>query len=184
MNLPTKILIGFAPLIGISLTTLGILFMLGLIRPFRIPTGTMAPTILPGEKVWNERITLRRRKPMRGDIIVFRTEGIPTLPQDQLYTKRIAACPGDHLRISDGKLYINDAHVKVVETSDPIYQLPNQWQNTAFTNLTIPEEQYYVLGDNGTNSFDSRSFGCVPAENIIGLVRICYWPPRRIGRVR
>jgi signal peptidase I len=177
-----KLPIAAALLIGISLTTFIILFMLGLIRPFRIPTAAMAPTMLPGDKVVMEEITLHRCNPQRGDIIVFRTEGIPSLPQDQFYIKRVAGCPGEHVLISDGKLYVNDTQLTIAPTrTAPTYQLPGP---TPFTDLTVSKGQYYVLGDNATNSFDSRSYGCVPAENIIGLVRICYWPPKGIGLVR
>jgi signal peptidase I len=52
------------------------------------------------------------------------------------------------------------------------------------TNLTVPDGCYFLVGDRATNSFDSRSFGCVPRKNINGRICFCYWPPQRIGLVK
>jgi signal peptidase I len=180
-----KLLIGVAPVIGLLLNSTAVLFQLGFIRPFSVPTSTMAPTILPRDHLMMERLSLLRRPLSRGDVIVFRTEGIPTLPQDQFYVKRLAALPGEHVRISNGKLYINDTHATITsKIPEPTYQLPDPFQINANTDLIVPEATYYVLGDNGTNSLDSRSYGCVPAPNVLGRISFCYWPPRRIGLIR
>lgn len=180
-----KLLIAVAPVIGVSLASIGILFLLGFIRPFSIPNKGMAPTLLPGDHVMMERLTMLRRQPSRGDIIVFTTEGIRSLPQDQFYAKRIAAVPGEHVRISDGRLFVNDADVTITTIMpQPEYKLPDLFEVPMNTDLTVPPGKYYVLGDNGTNSLDSRSYGPVPAENILGRISFCYWPPRRIGRIR
>ena len=60
-----------------------------------------------------------------------------------------------------------------------------QWQaNAPYTDVTIPDDHYFVLGDNSTNSLDSRFFGCVPAANVLGRTWICYWPIPRAGLIK
>jgi len=182
----SRVLIGLALVIGVFVTTLGILRGVGLIRPFSVPTGAMAPAIVRGDHMVMERITFLTRKPRRGDIAVFKTDNIEQLPPATIYLKRIAGEPGEHLRISEGKLYINDKHVPLRNALGEIaYDLPLRAARMASNlDVTVPLGQYYVLGDNSSNSSDSRFWGCVPAENIIGRIGFRYWPPQRVGRVK
>jgi signal peptidase I len=124
-------------------------------------------------------------KPHRGDIVIFKTSGIESLPQDEIYVKRIAGEPGDHVRISDGKLFINEKPVSLSNAfREIVYNLSSAFQNSAKTDMTVPNESYFVLGDNSTNSLDSRFWGSLPRANIIGRVAYCYFPPQRRGRVK
>ena len=159
---------------------------LGLIRPFFVPNGAMTPAVSAGDHVMMEGFSFLVRKPRRGDVVVFRTDGIAMLPPATLYVKRVAGEPGDRLRIADGKLYINDSQVVLGNAFGEItYQLPAGPSGmVAHTDLTVPEGQYYMLGDNSTNSFDSRFWGCVPAKSILGRIAFCYAPAGRIGGVR
>ena len=105
---PTKklrrgILIGLALLVGVVLASLR---PLGLIRPFSVPTGAMTPAISRGDHFMMEGFTFLVRKPHRGDIIVFRTDGIASIPAATIYIKRVVGEPGERLRISGGKLYV------------------------------------------------------------------------------
>jgi len=183
----SKVLIGLALVVGVFVVGLGVLRALGLIRPFSVPTGGMAPTIAAGDHVVMEGFTFLARKPGRGDIAVFKTDGIAQLPAPaNLYVKRIVGEPGDHVRISEGKLFINDKHVAISNAvGDIAYHLPAGAEVTARqTDVTVPDGQYYVLGDNSTNSSDSRFWGFVPADNILGRVAFRYWPPQRTGGVK
>lgn len=181
-----KALIAVAATPGVLLAAYEVLRILGFILPFYIPTGAMAPTVSPGDHVMMEGLTFLQRKPHRGDIIVFRTDGIESLPAATMYVKRIDGEPGEHLRVADGKLYINDTRATITNNAGEIvYSLPEQWRSSASnTDLTIPSGQYFVLGDNSTNSFDSRFWGCVPANNVMGRIWFCYWPLRQIGAVK
>jgi signal peptidase I len=158
----------------------------GLIRPFSIPTGTMTPALSAGDHVIMEGMTFLRREPRRGDIVVFKTDGIPSLPPATFYTKRVAGEPGDRLRISEGKLFVNGRQVTLSNAMGEItYVLPaNAEAISAKTETIVPEGCYFVLGDNSINSFDSRYWGGVPRNNIMGRVAFCYWPPGRIGGVK
>jgi signal peptidase I len=163
-----------------------LLRLFGLIRPFGISTGGMAPAISSGDHVLMEGLSYLRHKPRRGDIMVFRTDGMPSVPSGQIYVKRLAASPGEHVSISNGKLYVNNSEVKISKQVPEInYQLPAEWASTAPNmDVNVGEGHYYVLGDRATNSLDSRYFGCVPAKNVLGRIAFCYWPPSRMGPVK
>jgi len=89
------------------------------------------------------------------------------------------------VRLSDGDLYINDVRVALSNAARVIvYQDGPSPGRALKTELTVRDGQYFVVGDNSANSYDSRYWGFVPAESILGRVLVCYWPPRRIGRVK
>src|ERR1035438_3519587 len=90
-----------------------VLRICGLIRPFSVPTGAMTPAVSAGDHIIMENITFLCRQPRRGDIIVFKTDGIASLPPATFYVKRVAGEPGDHLLISERKLFINDKHMSL-----------------------------------------------------------------------
>jgi len=132
-----------------------------------------------------EGISYLSRQPRRGDIVIFKTDGIAALPP-ALYVKRVAGEPGDHLRISEGKLFVNDRQVCLSnEAGEIIYNPPPLTEGLSIqTDVKVPNGCYFVLGDNSTNSFDSRFWGSVPRGNIIGRVSFCYWPLQRVGFIK
>jgi signal peptidase I len=173
----------------IPLFVVGALIMLricGLIRPFYVPTGAMTPAVSAGDHVMMEGVSFLSRQPRCGDIVVFRTDGIASLPPATFYVKRVAGEPGDHLRISGGKLFINEKQVSLSNAVGKIaYVLPPRVGTfSPQTDVKVPSDCYFVLGDNSTNSLDSRFWGSVPRGNIIGRVTFCYWPPQRVGGVK
>jgi len=100
--------------------------LFGLIRLFSVPTTAMAPAALPGDHVMMEGFTFLAHKPRRGDIVVFKADGIAALAvHGSIFIKRIAGEPGDHLQIFAGKLYINDNRVTLSNAVGEIaYHLP------------------------------------------------------------
>jgi len=146
----------------------------------------MSPTLRPADHIIVEGFTYHFREPRRGEIVVFRTDGIPGTPDNQYYMKRVAGEPGEQLKLSDGKLEINGTQVHLSNSvGEIVSQVPPEFERfLTETNLVVPAQAYYVVGDNWTNSLDSRSYGCVPRKNIIGRVYLRYMPPNRAGRVR
>ncbi len=169
-----------------------------IVKPYQIPSQSMEPTLDVGQRVLVNRFLYHFTDPKIGDIVVFHppagaeksTEcGAPHLPEQacpkptpeessQNFIKRIVAGPGDTLSVRDGHPVVNG----VEKTNEP-YTLP--CGNSSACNLpkqiTIPADHYFMMGDNRGGSDDSRFWGPVPREWIIGKAFATYWPPKRVG---
>jgi len=163
---------------------------LGLIRTFKAPTGNMVPAVNPGDHFVAEGFTYWFREPRRGDVLIFRGDGITGMPssqQGQIYTERLVGLPGETLRIEEGKLFVDGKPVALINAAGEIrylpVPLPHQLKSPT-DQFTVPEGGYFVMGDNSTNSFDSRFWGVVPTENVMGRVWLRYWPLPRCGTVK
>jgi signal peptidase I len=186
LELRRKLVIALAVISAGLLAVVFLLRIFGLVRPFSVPTGAMSRAVAPGDHVLMEGLSFLVRQPRRGEIVVFKTKGIESLPQTEIYLKRVAGEPGDQLQISDGHLYINNRYVALSNAAGEIAYLPPPRLPGASlkTDLTVPTGHYFVLGDDSTNSLDSRFWGSLRRENIIGRVVFCYWPPQRAGWVK
>lgn len=144
----------------------------------------MSPALDPGDRIIMEDMTYLSRAPHRGDIIIFKTDGIGSLTPGGFFVKRLVGEPGDHVQISGGELFINEEPISISNAFGKIvYDPPQAVTMPLQTNVTVPSGCYFVIGDNSTNSADSRLWGCVPRKNIIGRVGFRYWPPKRAGGV-
>jgi signal peptidase I len=112
--------------------------------------------------------------PERGDIVVFN----PPTNSDKPYIKRIIGLPGDEVTFENGKVFVNG----VMLEEDYIEDRTRCGRND-YCDVIVPEGHVYVLGDHRTNSSDSRVFGVVPIENVIGKAWLSYWPAEDIGFV-
>lgn len=140
-----------------------------------VPTGSMENTIMTGDNLFGYRLAYLNEEPERGDIIFF------YFPDDetQKYVKRIIGLPGEHVYITNGKVYIDDS----AEPLDEPY-LKEEWvKGTGTFDFEVPEGCYLVLGDNRNNSMDSRFWvnPYVSEEKIIGKALFVYYPFNRIG---
>lgn len=109
--------------------------------------------------------------PQRGDIVVFTPPGSGSDP----YIKRIIGLPGETVDIRDGSVWVNDMMLEENYVSSS-----TSWRGGNQSAIVIPEDEFFVLGDNRENSSDSRSFGTVPKDDIIGKSWVAYWPPGSI----
>lgn len=191
MTLKRKLFWFFAFAPGTLLLALIGLRLLGLLRPFTVPTGAMAPTVNPGDSIVMEGFSYRLRQPQRGEIVVFRTDNIPQIVshapggRGQFYVKRLAGLPGDKIRFSDGKLFVNDTECVLENSTGPIRYLDiPRAPNPPYAAATVPEGHYFVLGDNSQNSWDSCFWGFVPAGDVLGRVTFRYLPLSRSGAVK
>lgn len=96
------------------------------------------------------------------------------------YIKRVIGLPGDHVKIEDDKVYINDEELDESYLSDTVV---TKTDNMAYKDLVVPENSVFVMGDNREHSTDSRAFGCIPLEKIEGKVWIRFWPFSLFGHV-
>jgi signal peptidase I len=139
----------------------------------------MIPTLDIGDRLVVEKVSYHFNPPTTGDIIVFEPPEILQLQgytKDQAFIKRIIGLPGQTIDIKNGVVYIDDRPLE----EDYIAELPDYlWQGP----VKIPEDQYFVMGDNRNNSNDSHIWGFLPKENIIGRAVFRFWPFERIGLV-
>jgi signal peptidase I len=159
------------------------------VNPYRIPSSSMEPTLhcaRPGsgcEARFSDRVLANRfiyhvRKPHRGDIIVFET---PPLAKQKCgaggtFVKRLIALPGETWEEKNGMVFIDGK--KLIE---PYIKPDRRDTGTSYPARKIPDGMYFMMGDNRTQSCDSREWGSVPRKNLIGEVFAVYWPPNRIG---
>jgi signal peptidase I len=141
-----------------------------LIKPFTIHQVSMQPTLMEGDRILINRLTYHFRDPQAGDVVVFNSP----LNKDEDLVKRVVAVEGDRVAIRDGSLYVND-----VAQEEP-YLLEQDFRGEV-SEMLVPAEQVFVLGDNRNNSGDSRIFGPIPRDSIIGSGFVIYWPIRHWG---
>lgn len=154
--------------VALVLATLIRIFAL---QPFFIPSGSMEPTLLPGDRIVVGKAGLFGR-PHDGDVVVFH---YPLNPQLD-FVKRLIASGGQTVQLQDSRLYVNG---KLVEQP----YLPPGLTFSDFGPVTVPAGSYFMLGDNRNNSDDSRMWGYVKQNLLIGRVLFLYWPVDRIGVV-
>jgi len=160
-----------------------------LTRPFKVPTGSMEPTVLPEDRLFVQTSAYWCAAPSRGDVVVFRTDALDSssLPKGQFYLKRIAGLPGEAVQITGGRLLINGTPLQgpAVLAGSSFCSMPYMAFPPGDTNThVVPAGAYFVVGDNVANSLDSRHYGAVPRQSIIGRATKIYWPWARAGDIR
>lgn len=175
-----------AAAVGSGLLFLAVSF-LGWFQSFSVPADSMAPALSQGDRFMMDGLTFLLRNPRRGDIVVFKSDGIHGLQEKTVHVRRVAGEPGERVRLSDGRLYVNGARVAMRNPEGEIVytRLRGTEVMTLDTpEVTVPAGHYYVLSDNSARSSDSRYWGCIPEANIMGRALWRYSPVSRAGRVR
>jgi signal peptidase I len=147
-------------------------------QPVKVEGTSMEPGLSDNERIFINKFTykLNLGDVRRGDTVVF------WYPKDttKSYIKRVVGLPGDRIRIDRGQVYVNGAPLNE-EYVAARYRDPTTWNDGR--DLTVPPNDYFVLGDHRNSSSDSRSWGFVPRENIYGKAVFVYWPLDKMGRV-
>lgn len=185
-ELPVLIVVAFA---------VALLIKTFLLQAFYIPSASMEPTLVEGDRVLVEKISTRFGEPSRGDVVVFEKDlggativepgdgglwdditgafrslfGFPT-GTSQDFIKRVMAVEGDTIEGRDGRVFVNGEAVQ----ED---YLAEGTEISTFGPTTVPEGQIFVMGDNRANSDDSRNFGPIDADQVIGRAFLLIWPP-------
>lgn len=151
-------------------------FLLG---PYKIPTGSMRPTLLEGDRIFVDKITYRFRPPERGEIVVFK---YPVDPKKD-FVKRLVAFAGEEVEIRDGAIFINGKRLEEpAQIKSHYYYNREDWPYAKEGQVfMVPSDSYFVLGDNSAQSSDSRNWGFVPKKNLVGKAFVIWWPFYRIG---
>lgn len=147
-----------------------------LLQPHQIRGASMEPNLSDGQYLLTDKVSYRFGDPKRGDIIVFKA------PVDQNfdYIKRIIALPGETVKIENSEIIIkNSENPKGFVLNSPYGTNGDTTPGSRLENgreITLDTNDYFVLGDNRSQSFDSREWGTLPRENIIGKAWLRYWP--------
>jgi signal peptidase I len=141
-----------------------------LVQPRVVHGESMEPSLHESQRVILDLVSYRVRPPKRGEIIVL---AVPDRDAGPPLVKRVIGVPGDTVEIRYGSVYINGHKL------DEPYL--DQATDGAFSSRLIPEEHVFVLGDNRRCSNDSRYFGTVPYDHILGRAWLSYWPPSQVG---
>ena len=154
------------------------------LEPRWIPSGSMLPTLQIQDKILVEKITPKitsksNLSKFRNKIIVFKVPdqlikaGYET---DTALIKRVIGVPGDKIEVKEGKLYLNDiAQDNYISDKNINYSIGP---------LIVPEQSFWVMGDNRNNSMDSHIWGFLPYEKLIGRAILRYWPLNKLGPIR
>lgn len=145
-----------------------------LYQPVKVEGTSMMPSLDDQERIFINKFVYRIEPIQRGDIVVFR---YPRDPQKS-FIKRVIGVAGDHVRIVDGRVYLNGK--MLVEDYVPrIYR-----DDRSYPDVVVPQDCYFVLGDHRSLSNDSRDFGPVDSTYIYGKAVFGYWPMDKVGRLR
>ena len=142
------------------------------VQAFYIPSGSMEHTLNIGDRVLVNKLSYRMHDIHRGDIVVFKRppgEG-PSSPEIKDLIKRVVGLPGDTVESRDGRIFINDRPLEEKYLDDGVRTVP------AVEKTVVPPNSYFLMGDNRGNSRDSRFFGAVPKDLIIGRAFVRVWP--------
>jgi signal peptidase I len=156
---------------------LALLVQTFLVKAFYIPSESMVPTLNKNDRVLVNKLSYKLHDVNRGDIVVFKApEGEESGVKDLV--KRVVGLPGDNLAFRDGAVYVNGELLE--EDYLPEGTVTSQTCNVA-TEVTVPGNSYWMMGDNRQASKDSRCFGAIPEGDIVGRVFFKMWPLSDLG---
>lgn len=145
------------------------------IESFWVPSGSMLPTIQLNDRVWVTKFSYKIGEPERGDVVVFRPPSAAHADENEkYYIKRLIGLPGETVEFKDNHLYINGEPVAEDYLGDDVY-------TEDFGPFKVGENSYFFCGDNRSGSYDSRAWGDVEKDNLVGHAQCIYWPLSRMG---
>jgi len=164
-------------------TLFALLLQLTTAQVFTIPSGSMTPTLEVGDRVVVNKWSYRFGSPHRGDLVVFtRPKGFDTGDDDLI--KRVVATAGETVTIADNRLLVDGVPLDEPYLPEGTPTLPvGDHPCTTDAPCVIPDGHVWVMGDNRTNSTDSRYFDSIPVSSIVGQAELCIWPLSRAGRL-
>ncbi len=147
-------------------------------QAYEIPSGSMEDTIMTGDMVFSEKLTYYQSDPQAGDIVTFQDPEIPS----RTLIKRVIATGGQTVQLIDGKVYVDGEELDEPYTDGKeSWPLVSSFGSPITYPYIVPDGELWVMGDNRTNSQDSRYFGSIPISSVTGRAIFTDWPPESIG---
>lgn len=160
-----------------------VLLYLFVAQPNQVHGNSMYPNFHDNEFLLTEKITYHLREPQRGEVVIFKAPPSEPCAEDECeYIKRIIGLPGDTVRVLNGKVWINGQVLKEEYLPSDYTTNPGSYLREGKP-VIVPQGEYIVMGDNRPHSHDSREFGPIPKENIVGRAFFRYWPLDRLGLI-
>lgn len=167
-NRRTRRVVEWVVLVALALTS-AFLLRTFIVQSFYIPSTSMTPTLHVGDRVLVNKLAYRFGDPGRGDIVVFEAPPGEGSSEIRDLIKRVIGLPGETIEGREGRIYIDGERIE-----EP--WLPEGIQSRTFGPETIPEDHYWVLGDNRFDSRDSTFFKAIPRSSIVGKAFVRIWP--------
>jgi signal peptidase I len=159
---------------------------------YKIPTTSMVPTLMPGDKIFVTKLVYGPKvpftslrfpgfaKPQRGEVVVF----VPPSDRHKFYIKRLIGLGTETILIKDGSVYVNGKIIVDPRMAKNYYYNNNtaEYAKEGKT-ITVPKDKFFFMGDNSMSSWDSRYWGFVDEPDIVGKALFIWWPPKRIGMI-
>lgn len=142
-----------------------------LMQPFLVSGASMEPNFSTGNYLLIDELTYRFRTPERGEVVVFKYPNDPSV----YYIKRIIGLPGERVIVNNGEVMIINKNYPEGKKIDEVY-LSGHLKTLGNIDIVLNGDDYFVMGDNRSFSYDSRSWGPLPKDNIIGIVRLRLFP--------
>lgn len=148
-----------------------------ILRPHKIKGASMSPNFPDGEYLLTEKVSYYLNDPKRGDVVVFK----PPVSDDE-YIKRVIGMPGDTISIQNGYVHINGERLQEEYLDETVVTSGGSFL-TDGQEYQVPDNMYFVIGDNRPHSSDSRAWGPVTKSAMTGRAWVVYWPPQEAGKV-
>lgn len=142
-------------------------------EPHKVSGNSMVPNFHDKDYIITNKLATRFSIPVRGAVIILKN---PRNPENEVFIKRVIGLPGETVKISGGKVYINGKVLREESYLTPDVQTTGEGFLREGDEVTVPQDNYFVLGDNRKNSSDSRDFGLLKKDLIIGQAFLRYWP--------
>lgn len=160
-----------------------VLLYLFVAQPNEVNGSSMLPNFVDKEMLLTEKITYYFREPQHGDVVIFKAPSTESCAAEECeYIKRVIGVPGDKVVIKEGQVYLNGKLLDQSFLPDGVKTQQEDYMQEG-VEITVPEDQYLCFGDNREHSRDSRAFGPISEDSIIGKAFFKYWPINSIGIV-
>jgi signal peptidase I len=149
-----------------------------LYQPHQVKGASMEPNFHDGEYILTNKFLYKFENPRRGDVIVFKSPQNPDID----FIKRVIGLPGDHIKLENNHYYVNGTQLDESYIAPTLYTYNGAYLREG-TEIIVPQDHYFVSGDNRPRSSDSREWGPIDKTSIIGKSQFRYWPLDRAGLI-